>query len=102
MKPVPQNSCDPHDSRGDNRAIQSERSFPLTDYNFQATPEIQTTSSTLLPKTNLRAFRKLSADFSGPETNRNYFAELFLFTLITAVSAWPIISMINALARMIK
>jgi hypothetical protein len=47
-------------------------------------------------------FRKLSSDFFGVEAGRNYLAELALFSLITGVSAWPIISMIVALYRMIK
>ncbi len=47
-------------------------------------------------------FRKLSSDFFGAEAGRNYVAELTVFSLITGVSAWPIISMIVALYRMIK
>jgi hypothetical protein len=47
-------------------------------------------------------FRKLSSDFFGAEAGRNYIAELAVFSLIAGVSAWPIISMIVALYRMIK
>jgi len=44
----------------------------------------------------------LSSDFLGAEAGRNYIAELAAFSLITGVSAWPIVSMIVALYRMIK
>jgi hypothetical protein len=102
MKPIPSISSNQHRSRRDNRACRRDRSFPLTDYNFQVTLEGQPNSSAFVPGTKLRAFRKLSSEFFGAETNRAYIAELLLFILITGVSAWPIISMIAALARMIK
>jgi hypothetical protein len=50
----------------------------------------------------LRKFRKLSSEFFGTETNRDYVTELTLFAVIAGVSAWPIISMIAALYRMLK
>jgi len=50
----------------------------------------------------LRTFRKLSSEFFGTETSRDYVTELTLFALIAGVSAWPIISMIAALYRMLK
>jgi len=47
-------------------------------------------------------FRKLSSDFFGAEAGRDYAAELAVFSLLTVVSAWPVISMVVALYRMIK
>jgi len=47
-------------------------------------------------------FRKLSSDFFRVEAGRNYIAEFAFFSLITGAAAWPIISMIVALHRMIK
>ena len=63
--------------------------------------------STLLPgKTRrvseLHTFWKLSSEFLGNETSRDYVKEGILFSIIVAVSAWPIISMIAALARLVR
>ncbi len=45
---------------------------------------------------------KLSAAFFGAEAQRDYLVELALFTLITGVSAWPIVSMFIAVTRMVR
>jgi hypothetical protein len=90
MKPTPQISS----------KEQATRSFPLTDYAFQATAEAPTTSVVDLPSTKSRAFYQLSGEFFGAEANRHYAAELFFFALITAVAAWPILSMLACLAWM--
>jgi hypothetical protein len=50
----------------------------------------------------LHRFWKLSSEFLGAETSRDYLKEGILFSLIVAVSAWPIMSMIAALARMVR
>ena len=47
-------------------------------------------------------FRDLSNKFLGAETTRNYVAEVLFFAIIVGVSAWPIISMVQAMARLIK
>ena len=39
---------------------------------------------------------------SGAEAIRNHIVELFLFVLIAGLSAWPIISMIVALIRLVR
>jgi hypothetical protein len=77
------------------------RIFPLTDYSFQPTVAAHGRSSAI-PEEKLRAFRKLSSEFLGAETTRDYVAEVLLFTVITAVSAWPIISMIAAVTRLVR
>jgi hypothetical protein len=45
-------------------------------------------------------FRDLSKEFLGTETKRNYVAEVLFFAIIVAVSTWPIVSMMHALARL--
>jgi len=106
MKPIPQVSVNQRPSRRDSRARRDHRNFPLTDYSYQSTAKTGgnslTTSGNAHRIFKLRTFRKLSSDFFGTETSRDYVAELALFTLIAGVSAWPIISMIAALYRMIK
>lgn len=45
-------------------------------------------------------FRDISNEFLGAETKRNYVAEVLFFAVIVGVSAWPIVSMLQALARL--
>ncbi len=78
------------------------RSFPLTDYSFQTTADAKSSSSEVLPATKSPAFHRLSSEFFGAETSREYFAELLFFTLITGISAWPIISAIIAVTRLVR
>lgn len=47
-------------------------------------------------------FRDLSNKFLGAETTFNYVAEVLFFAIIVGVSAWPIVSMIQALAGLVK
>jgi len=106
MKPMPYISINQRDSRRDNRAQRNHQSAPLTDCFYQASPNPGGSSVPIsgdaFRVSKLRKFRKLSSDFFGAEAGRNYIAELAVFSLITGVSAWPLISMIVALYRMIK
>jgi hypothetical protein len=47
-------------------------------------------------------FRDLSNEFLGAETKRSYVAEVLFFAVIVAVSAWPIVSMLQALGQLAK
>jgi hypothetical protein len=47
-------------------------------------------------------FRDLSNEFLATETKRNYVAEVLFFAVIVVVSAWPIVSMVQALAQLPK
>jgi len=78
------------------------RSFPLTDYSFQATSEAQASSSTDLPATKSPAFHKLSSEFFATEMSRDYVTQFLLFTVIGGISAWPIISMVLAVTRLVR
>ena len=84
------------------RSQHAFRSFPLTDYSYQATADAKSGSSAVRPATKAPAFHKLSSEFFGAETSRDYFAELVFFILIAGLAAWPIISAIIAVVRLLR
>jgi hypothetical protein len=92
MKPTPQISHSQH----------AKRSFPLTDYSFQPTVDAKSSSSAVRPATKSPAFHKLSSEFFGAEASRDYIAEFVIFILITGFSAWPIVSTIVAVTRLVR
>jgi hypothetical protein len=92
MKPTPQVIDQEH----------AHRSFPLTDYNFQATVEAKSSCAAILPQKKAREFWKFSNEFFGAEAYREYAAELLCFTIIGAISAWPIVSMLVAVTRLVR
>jgi len=102
MKPILQINHKQRDSRRDNRARRSHQSFPLTDYNYHPTAESQVNSSVGWRATKSPAFHKLSSEFFGTEASRDYVAELLFFMLITGIAAWPVMSMLIAVIRMIR
>jgi hypothetical protein len=102
MKPILQINYKQRSSRRDNRARRSHQSFPLADYNYHPTTESQVNSSTSWRATKSPAFHKLSSEFLGAETSRDYVAELSFFILITGIAAWPVMSMLIAVIRMIR
>jgi hypothetical protein len=78
---------------------------PLTDYHFHASAsEVQSAGSSrkLSRPVFAPGFRDLSNEFLGAETKRNYVAEVLFFAIIVGVSAWPIVSMVQALAHLMK
>ena len=93
MKPTPSISSQPTD----------RQNFPLTDYQYQSTLE---TPRAAVKQTraahDLRGFWKLSTGFFGAEAKLNYATEFMLFSLITALSTWPVISMLVAVTRMVR
>src|SRR5205809_7084810 len=102
MKPIPQVNHNQRGSRRDNGTKRSNQRLLLTDYNYRPTPETQVGSSASQPATKLPAFHKLSTEFFGAETSRDYIAELSFFILITGIAAWPIMSMLIAVTRLIR
>ena len=78
------------------------RSFPLTDYTFQAPTELRKSPSASRTTIKLPAFHKLSSEFFAVEMIRDYVTEVVLFTLIASISAWPIISMLHAITRLVR
>jgi hypothetical protein len=102
MKPILQINHKQRGSRRDNRSGRSHESFPLTDYNYRPTAETQVNSSAGWRATKSPAFHKLSSEFLGAETSRDYVAELLFFILIAGIAAWPVMSMLIAVIRMIR
>jgi hypothetical protein len=102
MKPILQINHKQRGSLRDNRAQPGHQSFPLTDYSYHPTAESQVNSSARWRTTKSPAFHKLSSEFLGSETSRDYVAELSFFILITGLAAWPIMSMLVAVIRMIR
>jgi hypothetical protein len=93
MKPTPQISSNQR----------KKRSFPVTDYQYQATPSSDRSVARKIPAArDLQTFRKLSTDFFATETPRDYVAELFFFILISGIAAWPIISSMIAITRLVR
>jgi hypothetical protein len=102
MKPTPQISHTQRASRHDNHVRRKRPSFPSTDYNYRPTAKKQVSSSVGRPATRLPAFHKLSSEFFGAESSRDYIAELFFFILITGIAAWPVMSMLIAVTRLVR
>ena len=88
MKPTPQISHD------------RPAGFPFTDYNYQPTTTGEITA--VRSVTKLTGFHKLSSDFIGTEMARDFAVEFSTFTVIALISAWPIISSIIAMARLLR
>ena len=102
MKPILQISHKQGGSRRDNRERRSHQSFPLRDYNYRPTAGAEAISTAGQPTIKSSAFHKLSSEFLGAETSRDYIAELSFFILITGIAVWPIMSMLVAVVRMIR
>jgi len=102
MKPIRQINHKQRGSRRDDRARRGHQSFPLTDYNYHPTAEAEAISTADRPAIKSPAFHKLSSEFFGAETSWDYRVELLFFILITCLAAWPIMSMLIAVVRMIR
>jgi hypothetical protein len=102
MKAIVQINNKQRGSHRDNRARRRHQSFPLTDYNYRPTAEAEAISPVAQPAIKSPAFHKLSSEFLGAETSRDYVAELLFFILITCLAAWPVTSMLIAVVRMIR
>jgi hypothetical protein len=102
MKPILQINDKQRHSRRDNRELRSHQSFPLTDYNYRPTAEGEAMPTAGRPAIRSPAFHRLSSEFFGAETSRDYVAELSFFILITCLAAWPVMSMVIAVVRMIR
>ncbi len=105
MKSLSQISRPPGRIRGEQSPVGSRLQHPLTDYNFHATGnEVKSGGSSHKLNRPLFApdFRDLSTKFLSAENTRNYVAEVLFFAVIVGVSAWPIVSMVQALAQLMK
>ena len=102
MKPTLQINHNERGSCRDNATRRSDRKLLLTDYNYHPTPQSDMSSSASRSVTRSPAFHRLSSEFFGAETSLEYIAELLFFILITGIAAWPIVSMLIAVVRMIR
>lgn len=105
MKPRPNINSHYRPSRSDDGGLRPLRSFPPTDYQFQSSPGARGAAGTA-PEfdraSQLRMFRKMSSDFVDSEMPRDYIREAIFFAIIVGVSAWPIVSMVRELLRLLK
>ncbi len=94
MKPTPQISSNER----------SQQTFPFTDYQYQtsASSADRAVAKETPAARELQTFRKLSTEFFATEIPRDYVAELFFFILITGIAAWPIISSLIAITRLVR
>jgi hypothetical protein len=102
MKPIPQINHNQGALRRSDRPRCIQRSLPLTDYCYQTTVDVESSSSAGLQATKTPAFHKLGSEFFRAEIRRDYLAELLLFVLITGIAAWPIISAMVAITRLVR
>jgi hypothetical protein len=78
---------------------------PVTDYRYHAkSADLRAANDRLqiVPPALSPSFRDLSSDFLATEMKRDYFGEAFFFAIIVGVSAWPIVSMMQAIAQLAK
>jgi hypothetical protein len=105
MKPLSQISRQLRPLRGEQTPIGSPMKHPVTDCYYHApggdlraaNDRLKMSKPVLSP-----SFRDLSNEFLGAETKRNYVAEAFFFAIIVGVSAWPIVTMVQALSQLMK
>jgi hypothetical protein len=101
MKQTPQINSNERETRTDGGALRNHPHSPSTDYNFQSTVAgVGSVAAGEKAMSELRTFRQVSNEFLGAEANLAYVAELAFFTLITAIAAWPVMSMLACLAWM--
>ena len=105
MKPNSQISRPVERLDQDGSSSRLRSTHPLTDYHFHASAsEGQSAGSSrkLSRPVFAPGFRDLSNEFLRTEAKRNYVAEVLFFVIIVGVSAWPIVSMVRALAQLMK
>ncbi len=74
----------------------------MPEYNYRPTAETRVSSSASGSPAKLPGFHKLSSEIFGTKTSPDYIAELSFFVLITGIAAWPIISAIVAVIRLVR
>jgi hypothetical protein len=105
MKPVSQISRQLRSFRGEETPIGTRLNHPVTDCHYRAAgADLRAANdrSKLSPPLLAPSFRDLSSEYLGAETKRNYVAEAFFFAIIVGVSAWPIVTMVQALSHLMK
>jgi len=105
MKPQLQNSHEPRLSRGGAIRAGSPFTHPATDFGYLGTlTGFGGRSTGLKPAAPSKApsFREVSNDFIRSEMKWQYAGEAAFFAIIVVVSTWPIVSMVRAMADLVK
>jgi hypothetical protein len=89
MKPTPQTSQNRHTG------------FPSMNYNFQTTDDPKSSCSNVYPAKKSPGFHRLSSEFFGEEAYRDYVTNFLVFSVLGLITAWPIMSMLIAVTRLV-
>jgi hypothetical protein len=79
-----------------------ERSFPLTNYNYQPSGDAKSSCANVYPAKKSPGLHELSSQFFGVEESRHYLAEFSAFTVLGLITAWLIFSSIVAVLGMAR
>jgi hypothetical protein len=90
MKPTPQISHKQH------------AGFASTDYNYQPTGDSKASRANVYPAKKSPGFHRLSSEFFGAEAYRDYVTNFLVFTVLGLITAWPIMSMLVAVTRLLQ
>ena len=91
--------------RGDAAPVALRSKHPVTDYRYHAnSADLRGRNERiqLVPPVLSPSFRDLSSEFLATEMKRDYAGEAFFFAILVGVSAWPIVSMFQALGPLVK
>jgi hypothetical protein len=105
MKPLSQVSVQCRSHRGEETPAGLRCKHPVTDYQFHAPAGDARGANDrrqVAPPVLAPSFRHLSSEFLATEMKRDYLAEAAFFAVFVGVSAWPIVSMLQALAQLAK
>jgi hypothetical protein len=104
MKPQLQNSHEPRLFRDGSIRAGSPFTHSATDYGYLGTLSGFRGRGAGLKSVapSETSFREVSNDFIRSEMKWQYAAEAGFFAIIVAVSTWPIISMVRAMADLVK
>ncbi|PYI91296.1 MAG: hypothetical protein DMF03_03435 [Verrucomicrobia bacterium] len=103
MKPRSQISSVSHVfDLGDRFTARRARKFPGIECHFQEPRQTNGGSSGKPDNFSTDGFHRLSSRYITKETSRAFVADAIIFGMIVGVSAWPIISMIQALVHLFR
>ena len=105
MKPLSNPTAKRSSHRGEETPTALRPLHPVVDYHFHAPAGNLRAANDRLqlePPVLTSSFRKLSSDFLATEMKRDYVAEASFFVVLVGVSAWPMISLIEAMAQLVK
>ena len=84
-------------------SLKGSASFPLTDYHYQSTLDASRAGAKeTRAEDRPRGFWRLGTGFFGAEAIRDDMTDFLVFTLVAAMSVWPIVSMTVAVMRMLR